>query len=112
MENSRIRLIYKFVRHNLEAFIWLAALALLAFMSPESTQQTLCVWHHAGFDACPGCGLGHSISAAFHGNVLDSFRFHPLGIFAIIILTIRVFRIFIENKYLLSPKTDQYVKDL
>jgi hypothetical protein len=112
MRNSLKGSFFRFLRFNLEAFIWLTALILLAFMNPENTQQTLCLWHHTGFDSCPGCGLGHSISAAFHGKILESFNFHPFGLFAILILVLRIVRVFSQNFILISPKTNQYVKDL
>ncbi len=88
--------IYHFMRSNIEAFTWLTALLLLAFMQPENTQSTLCLLHHAGIESCPGCGLGHSISAAFHGRFLQSFNMHPLGMAAILILTLRITTIFYQ----------------
>jgi hypothetical protein len=87
---------FRFVKLNFEAFVWLIALILLAFMQPENTQATLCLLHHAGIESCPGCGLGHSISAAFHGQIVDSFRMHPLGIAAIVILLLRIVTIFYQ----------------
>lgn len=85
---------FRFFWLHLEGFIWIAALLLLAMMNPENTQQTLCLWHLAGFESCPGCGLGHSISSAFHGHFLQSFQQHPLGIAAIVILITRIINIF------------------
>lgn len=32
-----------------------------------------------GWD-CPGCGLGHSIVALFHGRVGESIAWHPMGV--------------------------------
>jgi hypothetical protein len=100
--------IFNWFRFHLEAFVWIVALVLLGFMSPDNTQATLCLWHYAGFDSCPGCGLGHSISAAFRGDFLQSLSYHPLGVVAIVVLTMRVVRIFISNQLLFSPKTSIY----
>ena len=89
--------IVRFFVHNFEAWFWLTSLILLAFMPPESTQTTFCVWHLLGFESCLGCGLGHSISNAFHGHWITSFKFHPLGLVAIAILTIRIVSVFNQN---------------
>ncbi|KAF0131295.1 MAG: hypothetical protein FD155_959 [Bacteroidetes bacterium] len=104
--------IFHFFTQNLEAWFWLTALVMLAFMNPASTQQTLCLWHYLGVDACPGCGLGHSISAAFHGRIGESFNFHPLGMIAIVVLCARIFTIFIQFKNFTELKTYQYDKNL
>ncbi|MDP3444674.1 MAG: DUF2752 domain-containing protein [Ignavibacteria bacterium] len=111
MNKKVFKSIFRFFRFNLEAFIWLMSLILLAFMNPENTQATFCVWHYVGFDSCLGCGLGHSISAAFHGHWVQSFEFHPLGIFAIIVLLFRAISLFVQNIFTQS-KTYNYVNDL
>jgi hypothetical protein len=36
---------------------------------------------------CPGCGLTRSISAFLHGDITESFKFHPLGIFVAVLLS-------------------------
>lgn len=103
--------LWRFFRQNLEAFIWLTALLLLFFMPPESTQQTLCVWHHLGVERCLGCGLGHAISAAFRGQILHSFQSHLLGVPAIVILSSRsIFLFYTYFKYQIKQKN--YDKDL
>ncbi|MEX2232255.1 MAG: DUF2752 domain-containing protein [Cyclobacteriaceae bacterium] len=51
---------------------------------------SLCPLKNAGWDLCPGCGLGMSISLLFHGQISESFQAHPLGIFALIILSFRI----------------------
>jgi hypothetical protein len=50
-----------------------------------------------GFKFCPGCGLGHSISYLFHGDIQESFSTHPLGIFAVIIILCRIYNLFRLN---------------
>jgi hypothetical protein len=86
--------VFIYFRQHLEGFIWIIALLLLGLMNPENTQQTLCLWHLAGFESCPGCGLGHSISSAFHGDFHTSLKQHPMGIAAIFILLFRIITIF------------------
>lgn len=76
---------------GIEAAIWIAALIFLALIEPaESIHFTLCPFSAMGIDFCPGCGLGRSVSYFLHGDFTTSLMVHPLGIFAIIILTIRV----------------------
>ena len=58
-----------------EIFIWSFALIYLAIFNQEF---------------CPGCGLGNSISYLFHGEIINSFNAHPLGIPALIILVSRI----------------------
>ncbi|RYZ98057.1 MAG: DUF2752 domain-containing protein [Sphingobacteriaceae bacterium] len=45
----------------------------------------------AGIGWCPGCGLGHSISWLFRGDIQHSFNAHWFGIPALIIICWRVF---------------------
>lgn len=83
-----------FLKQNLEAFIWLLALVLLAFMPVDATGTSLCMFHHLGVESCPGCGLGHSISAALHGDLVLSIDGHPLGIIAVVLLIFRIIAVF------------------
>jgi hypothetical protein len=74
-----------------EALVWTAGLIALACYTPSGTHISLCPLYQLGFDFCPGCGLGRSISFLFHGDIAQSFRIHPLGIFAVIVLSVRVY---------------------
>ncbi len=76
-----------------EAFIWITALGLLALSNPACDAFSLCPLHNLGFRYCPGCGMGHSISALLHGQLLVSWHAHPLGIPAVIILLIRIYKV-------------------
>ncbi|MDH5381208.1 MAG: DUF2752 domain-containing protein [Cyclobacteriaceae bacterium] len=76
---------------NLELFIWVIALTGLAISDPSLNHFSLCPLNNMGFDFCPGCGLGHSIGFLFHGEFLQSFKSHPLGIFAIGMLFFRIY---------------------
>jgi len=96
---------YLFVRRHLEAFIWIAALITLAFSSPLDTCYSLCPLDNLGISWCPGCGLGHSISWLFRGEILHSIHTHPLGIPALIIIIIRIISIFRKNNLYKSYST-------
>ncbi len=76
---------------NLEAIIWLSALAWLALLdSAGETHFTFCPLQNLGVDWCPGCGLGRAVSCALHGQLAESLRHHMLGIPAIVILGARI----------------------
>ena len=76
---------------GIEALIWIAALIFLALIEPaESTHFIICPFSAMGIDFCPGCGLGRSVSYFLHGDFSTSLAVHPLGIFALIVLTTRV----------------------
>jgi len=82
-----------------EALIWILGLLYLIFIhSPAETHFTICPLSNLGFKFCPGCGLGNSISYLFRGDFVSSFRSHPLGIFALIIISFRIITIIINNR--------------
>jgi hypothetical protein len=77
-------------RHN-ECLIWCLALAALYWgIDPTKPQSSLCLFHWMGFRACPGCGLGHSIHAALHGNWAKSWEYHWFGLPALGIIIFRI----------------------
>ena len=66
----------------------------LALMPPGTdAHYSFCVFKMLGFNFCPGCGLGHSISYLFHGNLQASLNAHPLGLFAVIIILFRIYNL-------------------
>jgi hypothetical protein len=112
MNQIRLKNILDFLLKNFEGFFWLSALMLLALMSPALEAPSLCAFHWLGVESCPGCGLGHSISAAFHGQFAASIDYHPLGIFAILILSIRIFSVFNAYFKYQKQKTQFYEQNL
>ncbi|MBI2430015.1 MAG: DUF2752 domain-containing protein [Ignavibacteriales bacterium] len=81
----------KIFKQNLEVLIWIVALAALAVIDPVTVQQfSLCPLHNLGFEQCPGCGLGRSVSHALHGNLSASFSMHILGMPALFVLLHRI----------------------
>jgi hypothetical protein len=83
---------------GLEASVWLSGLVyLLLIHSTGETHFTICPLANLGIEFCPGCGLGNSISYIFKGDFIASIHSHPLGILALIILTIRIITIIKNN---------------
>jgi hypothetical protein len=84
----------KIIRKYFELTAWVTGLILLAFMSPTTdVHYSFCVFKFIGIKFCPGCGLGHSISFLFHGDFLGSFHAHPLGLFALIVILARIYKL-------------------
>lgn len=73
-----------------EALCWAAGLALLALSDTAADHFSLCPLKNAGIHFCPGCGLGRSVTLLFHGEISASFQMHPLGMFAVIVLSFRI----------------------
>jgi len=64
-------------------------------MNPTTdVHYSFCFFKFLGIKFCPGCGLGHSISFLFHGDLQRSFSAHPLGIFAVAIILHRIYKLF------------------
>ncbi len=81
----------KFFKQNFEVLFWIGALTYLVLIDPFALQKfSVCPLHTFGFEHCPGCGLGRSISHALHGNIEASFDMHVLGIPAVGIILRRV----------------------
>jgi hypothetical protein len=82
-----------------EASVWILGLAyLLLIHSPGETHFTICPLANLGIDFCPGCGLGNSISYIFKGDFIASFQSHPIGISALLIITLRIITIIKNNR--------------
>lgn len=73
-----------------ELALWSGGLIFLAFQNPSSEGFTLCpIKSFSGWD-CPGCGLGHSISWLFRGELATSWETHKMGMPALGILVFRI----------------------
>jgi hypothetical protein len=83
---------------QIEAIVWVAGLVALMFIDPASHHFTVCPLANLGFDFCPGCGLGRSIAFLYRGEFVDSFQTHPLGFFAVFILSFRIFHSIKQHK--------------
>ena len=83
---------------GLEAAIWIGALLYLAFVHTQGeTHFIICPIKNLGFDFCPGCGFGNSISLIFQGEIYSSILSHPLGILAFTVLIIRIIQLIKNN---------------
>jgi len=71
-----------------ELYIWIFALIYLAIPGKHH-EINLCLLKHFGL-WCPGCGLGRSISCILHGDIVGSFKYHYLGLFALIVIVLRI----------------------
>ncbi|MCP9751830.1 DUF2752 domain-containing protein [Ferruginibacter sp. HRS2-29] len=67
-------------------------------MNTDSASSSLCLFRFAGFNSCPGCGIGHSIHEALHLNFARSFSEHIFGIPAVLIILYRI------KQLLFTPK--------
>lgn len=95
---------YRFYLHT-EILIWTTALVLAYFADPANHHMTLCPIAALGFEHCPGCGLGRSMSLLMHGDWKGSLAMHPLGWFG---LSVIVFRIYTLIKKTLKAKTHNH----
>jgi hypothetical protein len=86
-----------FVLKNIEALTWLTVIILFAFSPiPSEEHFTICPLKLAGFEHCPGCGLGRSLILLLHGHVAESANMHPLAVFALIVLVLRIVKVFLN----------------
>jgi hypothetical protein len=76
-----------------ELIFWVLALTLLATANPHEHHFTLCPLANLGFDWCPGCGLGRSITAIFNTDFSASIRHHWFGIPALLIILYRIYQL-------------------
>jgi hypothetical protein len=84
------RIIRIFLSAGVEPAFWLAALVWLALIDPAGPHFTLCPLTNLGVTWCPGCGLGHAVSYALHGEFSNSLHAHFLGIPAVLVLLTRI----------------------
>jgi hypothetical protein len=80
---------------------WLG-LFLAAITPPHGTGTTVCWMKQCTGIDCIGCGLTRSLSCGLHGMFVESFNYHPFGLF---ILALFLFTAFVS----LVPKARQRV---
>ena len=82
----------------LELVIWIAVLLYLLIINPAAEHTSFCFYKFIGISWCPGCGIGHAVSYALHGNFPASFQSHKFGIVALLILLHRI--VILSKNYL------------
>src|SRR5262245_15727636 len=61
---------------------------LLAVVSPPQGSGFLTCWfREATTLPCPGCGLTRSLSCALRGMLVESWQYHPMGLFILALFT-------------------------
>lgn len=91
---------FKLIVKNIEweGVLWLTGLVYLFIINPYHVQTySFCPYHNLGIDFCPGCGLGRSISLLYHADFINSFKAHPLGIFALVMISYRIIKLSIKT---------------
>lgn len=105
---QEMKTVIKILSKNLEALLWLAGLIYLFNINPYADGHLiLCGFKLLGFDDCPGCGLGKSISLFLNGDVQGSIDMHPLGIIALLLIVIRILTLLLKN-FNQKNKTEAY----
>lgn len=84
------RFLFQKLHQHLELLFWVTALIVLFFLPVEKTATSLCLFSLLGVGSCPGCGLGHAIYYALHLHPVQSFQYHPIGIFAVLVIFMRI----------------------
>lgn len=97
--STKLLSVYKLF--GFEGIVWTCSLIFLAFINdPNQSHFTICPLANAGFEYCPGCGLGNSVSLILHGHIPDSLDVHLLGIPALIIILFRIIQLLRINYYI------------
>jgi len=95
IEKMKLTIIYRiYYWKYLEAIIWIAGFIMLfIFTNLGLDGFTVCPLKLAGFDHCPGCGLGTAVGLLLNGQWQASLQSHILGIPAFLIISYRIFTI-------------------
>ena len=74
-----------------EAYLWAAALVVLAATDPTAPPLLrLCPLDLMGATFCPGCGLGRAVAHFLQGDWAASWALHPLAGPTVVILGARI----------------------
>lgn len=87
----------QFFRKYFEKFFWVLALAALFFMNAANDGFSFCLFRLAGFESCPGCGLGHSIHHTLHLDFSQAYAENKMGIPVTVLLIAKAAPVF-HNK--------------
>ena len=87
----------------IELLFFITALVCLFFIAPNKPHFSLCPLAAAGFNFCPGCGLGRSIYLLMHFELHQAWSIHPLGFFALIVIIHRIYTLTKKEMKLYKP---------
>lgn len=74
-----------------EIGFWMFGLLILALQDPDSSRHLTLFWPSWIWDIrSPGYNLGHSITFAIRGNLIESWQAHYLGVPVLLILICRI----------------------
>jgi hypothetical protein len=96
------------VPYQKEILLWAAALAAPVFIDPAKPHFSFCLFKNIGIDFCPGCGLGRAIALFYRGDIAGSFLCHPLGIIAVIIISLRIISLINKSPGLTGLRMGDY----
>src|SRR5215217_1603038 len=98
-----------------ELIIWVLALVMLGVATPMEHGHlhhfSLCPLASVGIEWCPGCGLGRSVTQLMHGNFAESWKYHWLGLPALLMIVYRIVELIKLNikAFKLKYKETRYV---
>nr|MBK9652733.1 DUF2752 domain-containing protein [Bacteroidota bacterium] len=96
-----IKFLYYQLKNNFELICWSGALVLLA-VCPINDHIIICPFRLLSIVDCPGCGISRSMSSILHGNFVQSWHYHPLGLFALIVLLSRIL-VLVRSTKIIKP---------
>ncbi len=80
-----------------EAAMWVCGLLAMAIADPTAPALLeTCLLKAAGFQFCPGCGLGHAVAYLARGEILLSFQSHAFAPIVVGVILHRVFVLYRE----------------
>ncbi len=100
----KIAHIKKWMQNHFELLFFTFSIFALFFMPEKHSGESFCLFRQMGFSFCPGCGIGHSIHYALRGEFQTSFKYHPLGIVAVIIIFMRIKQLLFKPKPIYETK--------
>jgi len=84
----------------LELIFWIVSLIAILFINPDAgTHMSLCPLSQLGFEWCPGCGLGRSMSLLAKGDFQASWSMHPLAMLAYVVIFSRIWQLIKNLKH-------------
>lgn len=78
----------------LELIFWIGSLVAVVLLDSQGgSHLSLCPLSQLGFEWCPGCGLGRSMSLLVRGDFQASWDMHPLASLAYVVIIYRIWQL-------------------